>query len=185
MRARQWRRNRIKQRKAKGLDPRKADPRVVSQLHSFDILKFFKEETGWFGSSFYKLNMPNNKICKIEAHGYSTNKFFVIPEGINLYLAVAGGVGFEILPSRMNRRDASTAIGEYNKNSYIREYSEGSLIQDYEISFDPFIDRAKPYWGLQGYHTCGLIECDVPEIIAADAAEAVLGGERLKRDAAK
>ena len=133
---------------------------------SFNILhKFFKKEDGWFGSS-YKLNMPDNKIYLISAHGTSIpNQFFVIPEGLTLYLSIPGGQPHRSFMMRGGQGGRSW--DEYVARTYIREYSGGSLIQDYDISFSPFYTGSS-----KKYTERGLLMYDAPRITTKNANEA-------------
>jgi hypothetical protein len=110
--------------------------------------------------------MPKNKINLISAHGLSIpNKFFVIPEGLTLYLSIPGGQPHR---SFMMRGGAGGwSWDEYVARTYIREYSGGSLIQDYDISFSPFYGG-----GSNKFTERGLLMYDAPRITAKNAKEA-------------
>ena len=110
--------------------------------------------------------MPNNKIYLISAHGLSIpNQFFVIPEGLTLYLSIPGGQPHR---SFMMRGGAGGwSWDEYVAGTYIREYSGGSLIQDYDISFSPFYGG-----GSNKFTERGLLMYDAPSITAKNANEA-------------
>ena len=167
-RARMWREERErKQRENAILSTNRSSRQSAASQHdlSFNILnKFFKKEAGWFGRISYKLNMPNDKIYLISAHGGSIpNQFFVIPEGLTLYLSIPGGKRHYSFTSS-SKRDRWVSMN----HPYIREYSGGSLIQDYDISFSPF------YGGEHSdkYANRGLLMCDAPRITAKNANEA-------------
>ena len=135
---------------------------------SFNILNtFFKEEDGWFGGISYKLNMPKNKIYLISAHGKSIpNQFFVIPEGLTLYLPIPGGQPNYFFMMRGGQGGCSW--DEYVARTYIREYSGGSLIQDYDISFSPFFGGEHR----DKFTERGLLMYDAPRITVKNAKEA-------------
>lgn len=151
---------------------------------AFNILnKFFKEVVldGWFGGKSYELNPtkfgPNNKINVISAHGRSTpDKFFIVPDGLILYLSVSAGDPFQTYLEA----DAGWATALTNKNSYFREYKGGSLIQDYILKFKPIskalfkslitdqqCGRAQWWDGAMG-----LLELDAPDLTVKNATEA-------------
>ena len=172
-RARMWREKRERKHRERKqmeknaiLSTNRSSRQSAASQHdlSFNILnKFFEKEDGWFRSS-YKLNMPKNKIYLISAHGGSIpNQFFVIPEGLTLYLSIPGGKRHYSFTSS-SKRDRWVSMN----HPYIREYSGGSLIQDYDISFSPF------YGGEHSdkYANRGLLMCDAPRITAKNANEA-------------
>ena len=169
------RRNRV----AAGLNPDDPDPRIVEQVRlqeteqsenplAFNILdKFFKEVVvnGWFGrkTKAYELDPtkfgPNNKINVISGHGGSRrDTFFVVPEGLTLYLPVGAG-------ELHHTQNVDDLTQPEHINSYIRVYKEGSLIQEHVIDFFPFYDGGY-------YRARGLLELDVPHLTVKNAAEA-------------
>ena len=172
------RRNRV----AAGLNADGPDPRMVEQVRlqeteqsenplAFNILdKFFREVDGWFDRKSYELDPtkfgPNNKINVISAHGASIpDIFFVVPEGLTLYLPVAAGDYVHSLGPKTGRLNPFWE--DLNKLNYIREYKGGSLIQDYFIYFNPFYDE---YYGR--FSSCGLIKLDLPHLSVKNATEA-------------
>ena len=170
-RARKWREERErKQRENAILSTNRSSRQSAASQHdlSFNILnKFFKKENGWFGRISYKLNMPNDKIYLISAHGGSIpNQFFVIPEGLTLYLSIPGG---QLHHSFMMRGgQGGCSWDEYVARTYIREYSGGSLIQDYDISFSPFFGGEH----IDKFTERGLLMYDAPRITVKNAKEA-------------
>ena len=137
---------------------------------AFNILnKFFREvifeesSNKWYVLDPTKFG-PNNKINVISAHGSLVpNRFFVVPEGLTLYLPVAAG---EIHFSTRFGSASSLSDDDAHKNSYIRVYKEGSLIQDQTIDFNPI-------YGGGEYRARGLLELDVPDYLdARNATEA-------------
>jgi hypothetical protein len=178
-RAKGWTESRRRNRKALNLNPDAADAELVEQVSLneaettdnplfMNILnKFFKEVDGWFGSKSYELDPtklgPNHKINVISSHGHpAPETFFIIPEGLTLYLPVAAGdqhttlwIYHHLLP----------LYDDEHKNSYIRVYEEGSLIQDQNINF-------RPFYGDRAYRGRGLLELDVPHLSVKNATEA-------------
>jgi len=138
----------------------------------FNILsKFFREVDGLFGRKSYELDPtklgPNNKINVISAHGYSAPEtFFIIPEGLTLYLPVAAGDRHTTLWTY--HAYVPFPSEEWHKNSYIRVYEEGSLIQDQSVDFWPL-------YGSRAYRGRGLLELDVPNLSVKNAKEANKG----------
>ena len=180
-RAKGWAESRRRNRKALNLNPDAAGAERVEQVSLNEaettdnplfmniLSKFFREVDGWFGKS-YELDPtklgPNNKINVISAHGLSIpDTFFVVPKGLTLYLPVAAG---DVLESLFPNTGGWNPFREDpNKLNYIREYKEGSLIQDTLFHFYPFYRRTS-----RSFDVCGLIELDVPHLSVNNATEA-------------